>query len=247
MKRTILYFAAVAIMALVFASCERNDIELTTPGDNDSISQDTPTGPGEWVDLGLPSGLLWYSCNLGANAPEEYGDYYAWGEIEPKSEYTWATYRYATVDSNGNAEILSKYNSKDYWGPVDNLTTLEPEDDAATVILANGARIPTESEWRELLANTTRECTTMNNVHGVKFTADNGNVIFLPAAGYSDYDTLNWEGHVGFYWASDLELSGNTFAYDFEFDWGSNGTGYTHQMCRYNGQSIRPVKSGNKK
>ena len=83
----------------------------------------------EYVDLGLPSGTLWATCNVGASKPEEYGDYYAWGETEPKEVYDWSTYRWC----NGGRTSLTKYNTKSSYGIVDNKTELELEDDAAYV------------------------------------------------------------------------------------------------------------------
>ena len=81
----------------------------------------------EWVDLGLPSGTLWATCNVGANAPEEFGDYFAWGEIAPKDYYDWNTYKWC--DNSGYS--LTKYCTDSYYGTVDNKTELDPEDDAA--------------------------------------------------------------------------------------------------------------------
>ena len=103
-------------------------------------SDNGSTETAEWVDLGLPSGLLWAACNLGASSPEEYGDYYAWGETTTKEVYNWSMYKY----SNGDYDQLTKYcNSSSYGhnGFTDNLTTLDAMDDAATQKLGSGARI----------------------------------------------------------------------------------------------------------
>lgn len=119
----------------------------------------------EYVDLGLPSGTLWATCNVGANAPEEYGDYFAWGEIQPKDYYDESTYQYCI----GSYNTLTKYcnnSSYGYNGFTDNLTTLQPEDDAATANWGAGWRMPTKGEWEELYNNTTCTWTTQNNVSG---------------------------------------------------------------------------------
>ena len=136
-----------------------------------------------YVDLGLPSGLLWATCNVGAETAEEYGDYFAWGETQPKDYYYWSTYQYC----NGSSSTLTKYcnnSSNGYNGYTDNLTTLLPEDDAATANWGSDWRMPTNEEWQELYNNTTVTWTTRNGVDGRLFTASNGNSLFLPAAGF---------------------------------------------------------------
>ena len=108
----------------------------------------------EYVDLGLPSGLLWATCNVGATSPEDYGDYFAWGETQPKDTYEWSTYQYC----NGSYNTLTKYcsnSSYGYNGFTDNLTTLLPEDDAATANWGGNWRMPTKEEFQELYNNTT--------------------------------------------------------------------------------------------
>lgn len=194
----------------------------------------------EWVDLGLPSGLLWAKCNLGANTPEEYGNYYAWGETQPKEVYNWSTYRYCTVDGEGNLTTLTKYNTSSVYGTIDNLTTLQAADDAATAALGNGARTPTEGEWQELLNNTTVEWTTKNGVNGRKFTADNGNTLFLPAAGYRYGSELTHAGGLGDYWSSSLDAGSPNVAWYFGFysDYQSMSSGY----YRGRGFSVRAVR-----
>ena len=114
--KKLFYIAAVALLTLGMVSCHKDD---------DNTNNNTPTNPtnpttGEWVDLGLPSGLLWATCNLGATNPEGYGNYYAWGETSTKETYNWSTYRYATVDANGDLQTLTKYNTSDTYGTIDN-------------------------------------------------------------------------------------------------------------------------------
>jgi uncharacterized protein (TIGR02145 family) len=179
-----------------------------------------------YVDLGLPSGLLWATCNVGADTPEDYGDYFAWGETQPKSVYNYDTYQY--YDGNN----LTKYTGSD------GLATLLPEDDAATANWGNGWRMPTQTEWQELLDNTTSTLTTQNGVYGRLFTASNGNSIFLPAAGWRRNSSLDYAGSYGYYWSSSLS---DDFQYDawhfflYDYSVGSNP--------RYLGLTVRPVCS----
>ena len=194
-----------------------------------------------FVDLGLPSGLLWATCNVGANAPEDYGDYFAWGETQPKETYSWSTYQYC----NGSSNTLTKYcNNPNYGynGFTDSLTILLPEDDAATANWGEDWRMPTKSEWQELFENTTGTwVTTQNGVVGCIFTASNGNSIFLPAAG------RNWGGEnndlniYGYYWSSSLCDEGpQASAWGFD---SFNSSNYGMLVNgRGNGQSIRPVR-----
>lgn len=140
----------------------------------------------EFVDLGLPSGIKWASCNIGANSPEDYGLYFAWGETEgyegvtDEKRFSWADYKLC----GGSSSILTKYNNNDSYGTVDNLTTLEQVDDAAYKS-DNTCRIPTKADFEELIANTTDTWEKLNDVNGRRFTSNiNGNSIFVPAAGH---------------------------------------------------------------
>ena len=213
---------------------------LTNAGGCDSVLSlhltITAPVPDGFVDLGLPSGLLWAECNLGAASPEGYGNYYAWGETAPKSTYNWDTYRYA------NGSYLTKYcsyYSYGYNGYTDALTTLEAIDDAATQALGSGARTPTKAEWEELITNTTDTWTTLNGVYGHKFTAPNGASLFLPAAGGRDGSSLYNAGLSGLYWSSSLD----TDPYGaWSFYCGLGGR-CMYDNNRYCGRSVRPVRS----
>lgn len=157
----------------------------------------------EWIDLGLPSGTKWASCNVGAKDYEGYGDYFAWGETSTKEIYNWSTYIYC----NGSYNTLTKYCSKarfGYNGFTDRLTTLEAIDDAATANWGEGWRIPTNEEMRELYLGCTYVWTTLNGVNGLKFTGPNGNSIFLPAAGIRNESSLELDGTDGAYWTKSL-------------------------------------------
>lgn len=194
--------------------------------------------PAGFVDLGLPSGLLWAECNLGATTSEGYGAYYAWGETSPKSTYDWSNYRYA----NGNG--LTKYCTSWTYSYNnrfrDTLTRLQAIDDAATQALGNGARTPTWAEWKELMNNTTATWTTLNGVYGRRFTASNGNFIFLPAAGYRYGISLNNAGTDGLYWGNRINTDMPGRAWHFDF---SSGSQTISDYGRDRGLSVRPVLS----
>ncbi len=194
----------------------------------------------EWVNLGLPSGLKWASCNVGATNPEDKGNYYAWGEVKPKENYSWATYKYA----NGDYDKLTKYCNDATYGDnsfTDTKIILDPEDDAAHYNWGGNWRMPTSAEIDELLNNCTWEWTTQNEVNGYKVTSKtNGNSIFLPAAGCR-YDTNTYSvGSYGDYWSSSLnEISpGNAWGLDFRSDYWYRGSNF-----RSYGFSVRPVCS----
>ena len=135
----------------------------------------------EYVDLGLPSGNLWAKCNLGASAPEAYGDYYAWGEVEPKQEYTKSNHKW--YKEGAPSQGFTKYNNED------GKLTLEDEDDAVIQKLGNGWRTPTLADFRELTNQkyTTIEKTTLNGVAGYQITSKkNKKSIFIPCAGFKN-------------------------------------------------------------
>jgi hypothetical protein len=133
----------------------------------------------ELVDLGLPSGTLWATCNIGANSPEEFGDHFAWAETEPKENYSWETYKYC----EGTSNTLTKYCTDAQYGTVDDLVSLNAVDDAARKISNQKLWTPTTVRITELTNSnyTTIEHTTLNGVSGVRITSkSNANSIFLP-------------------------------------------------------------------
>jgi uncharacterized protein (TIGR02145 family) len=236
MKRhTYVFLAIVTIVGmLAISGCHRDDDDQS----NGRYSRTTGRTCGhKWVDLGLPSGTKWATCNVGAKSPEEYGDYFAWGETITKETYNWSTYRYC----NGGWNTLTKYCNNARYGNngfTDELTTLEASDDAATANWGAGWRMPTHSEMQELYDNCTHEWTTQSGVNGEKFTGSNGNSIFLPAAGYRLDSELYGAGSNGHYWSSSLRTDGPSKAWDLNF---YSDYYDMYSYYRYYGLAVRPV------
>ena len=173
----------------------------------------------EFVDLGLPSGLKWATCNVGATAPDEYGEYYAWGEIEPKGYYDLQTYLYYNVDL------------PDFSG--------DPQYDVASAKWGADWRMPTRAEYEELLEYCTLEQATLNNVSGYKVTGQNGNHIFLPGAGTIYGTNTDFEGD-GYYLTSTPELE----EWDGYYMCSMHLSGTLFRILYYEksyGSSVRPV------
>lgn len=203
----------------------------------------------EYVDLGLPSGLKWAKCNLGASKPSDYGDFYAWGEIATKT--TWAVWEFYKWMQSGQSEwkYITKYTIADgeteaIWYDSsgnfigDNITTLVAADDAATQQLGSPWRMPTVDEINELLDKCTWTWTTQDGVNGHQVDGPNGNAIFLPATGYiSDLFIIN-RGDLGYYWSSSLSPSSHDASL-FYFDSVNHAWAYEHRRC---GLSVRPVR-----
>lgn len=193
-----------------------------------------------YVDLGLPSGTLWASCNIGATSPEDFGDYFAWGETETKSNYDWSTYKYC----KGSMSTLTKYcqnSANGYNGFTDVLTELEPSDDAAYTHWGSEWRTPSEEQFAELLDDkyTTAVWITLNNVYGLKITSKkNGNYIFLPAAGVYSETKFMYKGNMGAYWTRTL-ASTPSYARRLNFDISDFEI---NNPSRCYGQPVRAVK-----
>lgn len=169
----------------------------------------------EWVDLGLPSGTLWATCNVGANSPEEYGDYFAWGETFSKDYYDWTTYKWC----NGSMDGLTKYSygsGNIYF--IDFKSELEPEDDVAYVQWGPSWRMPTKAQQDELREHCTWTWTTQNGVNGYLVIGPNGNSIFLPVAGNLCEELPCNAESGGFYWSRTLNIEINQVAYFLYFD-----------------------------
>lgn len=234
MKRSVLFLAAAVLLGVGLQSCDREDNNGDNNGGGDNGGGTTAV---QWVDLGLPSGLLWADRNVGANSPEDYGNYYAWGETTPKNVYDWSTYAYGK-----DYDELTKYcNDASYGlnGFTDNLTVLQASDDAATAKLGGDARTPTSDEWEELMDNTNGTWTTRNEVYGLLLTASNGKSLFLPAAGNRYGSCLSSAGEGGYYWSSTLDTDYPDLAWTFYFysddqgmDSGGRGYGFSVRAVR---------------
>ena len=196
------------------------------------VLHDTEPAPEpEYVDLGLS--VKWATFNVGASKPEDYGDYYAWGETMPKDIYSWTNYKWC----DGTQNNMTKYNA------TDGKTTLEPADDAATVNWGDDWRMPTKAEMQELFDNCTWTEETHHAINGYLVTGPNGNSIFLPKAGFYNYDdfgeSLQKPNHSLYYWTNTIYDSGSIYAWDLVKNglWNDNGIYNTRRL----GFPIRPV------
>lgn len=173
----------------------------------------------EWVDLGLPSGLKWATCNVGASCPEEYGNYYAWGETSTKSDYDWDN-------------CISMDQS---WSDIGG----DSNRDAARANWGGSWRLPTKAEFQELIDNCDWTWTTRNGHIGYKVTSKKNNQsIFLPAAGCRDGDTLRNDGERGYYWSSTPYEGYYGYVCYLHFQEGYRSV---NEIPSYGGLSVRPV------
>lgn len=195
-------------------------------------------GGHEYVDLGLPSGTLWATCNVGANSPEEIGAYFAWGETKPQANKAYSeesySYKYC-AKTTGMDELCELEKITKHYGDGRHLL---PEYDAATATWGSGWRMPTNTELKELTDNCTATWTTKNGVKGCLFTASNGKSIFLPAAG------VRWLGSTDYtdccyYWASDYDWYGAMYLWLDDC--------YDYHIPEYVGMTVRPVRSASQK
>ena len=184
------------------------------------------------VDLGLS--VKWATRNVGASSPEEYGNYYAWGETFAKSNYDWSTYKWC----KGNYTTLTKYNTDSDYGTVDHRTVLDLSDDAAHMNWGSKWRMPTEEEWFELRNKCTWTWTRQGGKNGYKVIGSNGNSIFLPAAGCCVGSVLYDAVSCGYYWYSSLNTGEPNLALRMYFN---SGGVYWSGNNRYGGESVRPV------
>lgn len=192
----------------------------------------------EYVDLGLPSGTLWATCNIGAKSPEEYGDYFAWGEIEPKSFYNWNNYKWC----NGTKDSLTKYCINSSLGNVDNKTKLEECDDAAHIHWGGNWVIPSYANYMELSEYCDEETFILNGQKGKIMTSKiNNKTIFLPCSGLYLDDFIHYTEINGSLWASTL-LDMNFHDTEIWADYlGFMTTGFYASPTRQCGIPIRPV------
>ena len=183
----------------------------------------------KFIDLCLPSGTLWAETNVGAETATDAGNYYAWGEIETKSNFTWTPYKW----TSDNGSTFTKYTT-------DGKTVLDKEDDAAYMNWGSFCRMPTNDEFIELRNNCTWTWTTENSVNGYKVTSNkNGNSIFLPASGYRTHDGSYHYNDYGSYWTGTLDSDSNNYACHLNFE-DYYGCELSYGL-RFMGRTIRPV------
>lgn len=263
-KHTKIVLSAMMLMAaLMMAGCHPEDDPQNgggndNGGDNNGTNTETVIDGHAYVDLGLPSGTLWATCNIGAERPEEYGNYYAWGETEPKPTYDYWNYVHSCYYVYGMLDYNDKFNYAKYcsdpayaWhGVADTLTILEAVDDPAVGNWGGGWHVPTLREMYELFENCTWSSTTLEGVRGLKVTASNGNSVFFPAAGYRLFQVLfEEENGMGYYWMNQTFWDNCSKAWSLSFDpsidffpWSPNTEGELfHHESREHGFSVRPV------
>ena len=199
-------------------------------------------GTPQFVDLGLPSGLKWAKCNVGAKKETDYGYYVQWGDIVNKrnSNCGWTRYKHC----KGTKDTMTKYCRYLLHGTVTDKSTLDPEDDAVTQIMGGKWRMPTIAEFGELLYNTTKEWIQVNGVNGYKFTSvNNGNYIFIPAAGACLDGSMYGVGEYGDVWSSSLNTSYPCNAWGLHFSTDKCNIDYN---ARNYSLSVRGVMKKNK-
>lgn len=193
----------------------------------------------EYVDLGLS--VNWATFNIGATKPEEYGDYYAWGETETKTDYSWESYKWC----NGSANTLTKYCDNSEYGNIDNKYLLDPDDDVAHVKWGGKWYMPTIEEIGELMDKCSWTMETRGEIEGFKVTGPNGNSIFLPVAGfYAGTDLIESEmfenSNEGYIWSSNRGY--NNFSDCLLYSGADGRAMFCSNTCyRYLGFPVRPV------
>ena len=244
MKKIFSMFAFVAMCVVLFTACEGLDLGI---GKKDKYPVSGTHNGHDYVDLGLS--VMWATCNIGAKNPEDYGDYFAWGEVEPKTVYNWHTYKFAQYVTDTTI-VFTKYcnlsdDAKD--GIVDNKYVLDLEDDAARVNWGGKWRMPTTDEINELM----NRCFWNSHVHtssdgDIDYSdgwqimgaeGANNNYMFLPAAGYMIEDVLydeESEDNVGCYWSNRLSSENSSLAY---YIWATQWSAASRAV----GLTIRPV------
>lgn len=207
-----------------------------------------PDTVSEYVDLGLPSGTLWATRNVGANFPSDYGDYFAWGETEPQtdsSSYSLETYKWCDGSDDNFTKYVTQKN-EGYKGFYDNKTVLDKEDDAAYVNWGEGWRMPTQEQINELVAECTWKLTRYANSNGtfvrgyLVSSKVNDASIFLPCAGQMSTGRLWGEGYWYYYWSVECIPTIVSDAYCFANE-------YEPRYARYVGMTVRPVRASAKK
>lgn len=244
MSVTLKKIVPVLVVMFFLAGCHKHDEPDhggSNHGQNDSIIEgDCLEGHG-YVDLGLPSGTLWATCNVGADSPEELGDYFSWGETLPKEVYDWKSYQYGNAFDDRFE--MTKYCTLSDWGLdgfVDSLSVLELGDDAARANWGDCWRMPTKEELEELYQQTTWTWTEHDGVKGRLMTGPNGNSIFFPASGFYLNNEVICLG-LGIYWSNTLHTGCPERGWSLHFDFENCHVCGTYERCR--GQVVRAVRA----
>lgn len=217
-----------------------------------------PVSTEKMVDLGLPSGVKWAGWNVGATKPEEFGDYFSWGETKPKDSYWQDNYKFGVFNKYGTPDVIYKYNVREEYGAVDGRNRLTSQDDAAYVNWGSDWRMPTDEEKTELLANTTHTQGTYNEVPGWIFTSKINNVsIFFPATGIMDQTRSYYTYEETIFWTATLRtndprmshiacnwIEGSTTLHEAGFEMDPQAESYHLSTFRYYGLPVRAVSGG---
>lgn len=275
MKKTVLLWAMPIMALLSLVSCEDKDDAITNDANSIVDASDDEnewqncqqvnlsvgnTNGYEYVDLGLPSGILWAKMNVGADSITDFGDYFAWGETEPKMDFSNHNYKFitfGTIEDSIEVGYYTKYVHKSiaeytgYKGYYDNKTVLDLEDDAAAVKMGGSWRMPTHCEMEELLENCEKQYVSYQGVNGYKLTGPNGAWIFLPASGFYYSDYVMGPNEQARYWCSSYFKS-TLGLYEDNF-WGPTFFAKSIYLafkseqiqcwayCRFHGYTIRAV------
>lgn len=215
--------------ALIYEFVVTGNIELIA-----KFKETTTIMDNRAIDLGLPSGIKWASYNVGANKPEEFGCYYAWGETEEKRVFNLGNYKWYNTSVNS----IMKYCTNEVYGNVDSNLIIDLEDDIAHIEWAGEWRMPTMEELNELLKKCVWQRTSVNNVNGYKVIGPNGNSIFLPSAGYYNENGSYNIANDGYYWSSTLYDSDNNKA---GFLGWNSAAAVCYYYNRYFGKTVRAV------
>ncbi|MBP5319267.1 MAG: hypothetical protein J6Y77_07695 [Paludibacteraceae bacterium] len=196
----------------------------------------------EWVDLGLS--VKWATCNIGAQSPSDFGDFFAWGETMAKKKFTWKNYKYRLDGDDVRSVRFTQYNTVRGRGKVDNRMQLSPLDDAARINWSRQWRIPSPAEWQELWKNCSAELVTIDGHPCYKLTSKiNGNSIVLPLGGIKG--PQDSERTIGSYWSCMLMQGEASGAQNITLN--EKGVRWNLNSARMYGRSIRPVLDEPKK
>lgn len=249
MKTRLLTISAafVALSALFLSGCEKedkDDISMEDVNKGIVIIQGAGGQEYEAVDLGLYSGVLWATCNIGAKSPEQTGDSFSWGESQPKKYFDWDNYQLC----KGDQFSFTKYcliKDHGYQELVDNKKVLENEDDAARELMGDKWRIPSKEDFVELIYRCDVRHCKLNGVWGFLFTSKikgyEGNSLFLPLAGRIDLNDKKFNESYGFYWSNSIDRTETAYILWLEYTNDIVNAVASKSCDRYLGLPIRPV------